>query len=151
MPGLGVIRVAGLDPTQVSERLRDQLLKRGFANPEIAVQPLIRVGVLGQVGTPGLHSVEPGTNLLQLLTIAGGPLQTADLRRTRVLRDGRVHVVDLESGLSGSAAGRIVLYSQDVIEIPRRTGWTRENIGFWLGGVSALVTVVNLFVTLNRS
>ena len=69
IPGLGTIRVAGLDPTQATQRLQEALVTRGFAAPEIAVRPLIRVGVLGRVATPGLHSVEPGTTLLQLLTI----------------------------------------------------------------------------------
>lgn len=150
IPGLGTIRVAGLDPTQVTERLQQQLIARGFASPEIAVQPLIRVGVLGRVASPGLHSVEPGTTLLQLLTIAGGPGDDANLRRTRVVREGRVHVVDLQSALEGGAAGRIVLYSNDVVEVPKRRGFTRENIAFVLSGVTVLLTLVNVLVTLNR-
>lgn len=150
IPGLGTLRVAGLDPTQATERLQQALVARGFAAPEIAVRPLIRVGVLGRVATPGLHSVEPGTTLLQLLTIAGGPADDANLRRTRVVREGRVHVVDLQSALEGGAAGRIVLYSNDVVEVPKRRGLTRENIGFALGGLTAVLTLVNVIVTLNR-
>ena len=150
IPGLGTLRVAGLDPTQATERLQQALVARGFAAPEIAVRPLIRVGVLGRVATPGLHSVEPGTTLLQLLTIAGGPADDANLSRTRVVREGRVHVVNLRSALEGGAAGRIVLYSNDVVEIPQRRGLTRENIGFILGGLTAVLTLVNVIVTLNR-
>jgi polysaccharide export outer membrane protein len=150
IPGLGTLRVAGLDPTQATERLQQALVSRGFASPEIAVRPLIRVGVLGRVATPGLHSVEPGTTLLQLLTIAGGPSDDANLARTRVVREGRVHVVNLRSALEGGAAGRIVLYSNDVVEIPQRRGLTRENIGFILGGLTAVLTLVNVIVTLNR-
>jgi protein involved in polysaccharide export with SLBB domain len=150
IPGLGTLRVAGLDPTQATERLQQALVARGFAAPEIAVRPLIRVGVLGRVATPGLHSVEPGTTLLQLLTIAGGPAEDANLSRARVVREGRVHVVNLQSALEGGAAGRIVLYSNDVVEIPERRGFTRENVAFWLGGLTALLTLVNVVVTLNR-
>lgn len=150
IPGLGTIRVAGLDPTQATERLQQSLIARGFAAPEIAVRPLIRVGVLGRVSDPGLHSVEPGTTLLQLLTIAGGPTEDGNLARTRVVREGRVHVVDLQSALEGGAAGRIVLYSNDVVEIPKRRGLTRENLGFILGGLTAVMTLVNVIVTLNR-
>ena len=151
IPGLGTLRVAGLDPTQATERLQQALVARGFAAPEIAVRPLIRVGVLGRVATPGLHSVEPGTTLLQLLTIAGGPGDDANLSRTRVVREGRVHVVDLQSALQGGAAGRIVLYSNDVVEVPKRRGFTRENISFLLGGLTAVLTLVNVLVTLQNS
>ena len=150
IPGLGVVQAAGLDPTQVKERLVDSLRARGLERPEISVQPLVRVSVLGQIRTPGLYPVDPGTSLLQLITLAGGPAENADLRRTRVVRDGRAYTVDLESALAGSSAGRIVLYSNDYVVVPRRTGFTRENLMFGFGVLSTLITVVNLVVTLRR-
>jgi protein involved in polysaccharide export with SLBB domain len=150
IPGLGVVQAAGLDPTQVKAALEESLRQRGFERPELSVQPLVRVSVLGQVRTPGLYPVDPGTSLLQLITIAGGPGDNADLRKTRVVRDGRAYTVDLESALAGSSAGRIVLYSNDYVVVPRGNGWTRENIGFALGILSTLLTVVNLAVTLRQ-
>jgi len=150
IPGLGVVQAAGLDPTQVKAALEESLRQRGFERPELSVQPLVRVSVLGQVRTPGLYPVDPGTSLLQLITIAGGPIENADLRKTRVVRDGRAYTVDLESALAGSSAGRIVLYSNDYVVVPRGNGWTRENIGFVLGILSTLLTVVNLAVTLRQ-
>ena len=53
IPGLGVIRAAGLDPTEVQERLVEALRSRGFRAPEIAVQPQIRVSVLGRYAPRG--------------------------------------------------------------------------------------------------
>jgi protein involved in polysaccharide export with SLBB domain len=150
IPGLGVVQAAGLDPSQVKERLIDSLRARGFERPEISVQPLIRVSVLGQVRTPGLYPVDPGTSLIQLLTIAGGPADNADLRKTRVVRDGRAYAVDLQSALGGSSAGRVVLYSNDYVVVPKRSGWTRENVMFTLGILSAAATFLNLYVTLRR-
>ena len=150
IPGLGVIRAAGLDPTQVKAALEESLRQRGFERPELSVQPLVRVSVLGQVRAPGLYPVDPGTSLLQLITLAGGPVENADLRKTRVVRDGRAYTVDLESALSGSSAGRIVLYSNHYVVVPRRTGWTRENLAFAFGIASTLLTGVNLIVTLRR-
>ena len=150
IPGLGVIQAAGLDPTQVKERLVDSLRARGFERPELSVQPLIRVSVLGQVRTPGLYPVDPGTSLIQLVTIAGGPIAEADLRKTKVVRDGRAYTVDLESALAGSPAGRIVLYSNDYVVIPKKTGFTRENLGFIFSGLGAALTVVNLIITVSK-
>lgn len=147
IPGLGVIQAAGLDPSQVKDSLRAALLARGFTNPEIAVQPLIRVSVLGEVRSPALYPVDPGTSLIQLVTIAGGPTPNANLRRTRVVREGRVFEVDLQSALAGSAAGRVVLYSNDVVVIPKRTGFTRENLQFLLGLTTAAVTIATFIVT----
>ena len=146
IPGLGVINAAGLDPTQVKDTLRAALLKRGFTDPEIAVQPLIRVSVLGEVRQPALYPVDPGMSLIQLITIAGGPTGSANLRRTRVVREGRVFEVDLQSALAGSASGRVVLYSNDVVVVPKKTGFTRENFSFILGLTTTALSIATFIV-----
>lgn len=150
IPGLGVVRAAGLSPVDVKERLRQALIERGFANPELSVQPLIRVYVLGEVRQPGPQLVEPGASLLQIVTIAGGPTPQANLEEARVVRDGRSHVVDLQSALGGSATGRIVLYSNDYVIIPKRSGWTRENVAFFASTLGAVISLANIIVTLSQ-
>ena len=150
IPGVGVMPVAGLEPQQAQERIIEALRARGFSAPEVAVQAQVRVSVLGEVRQPALYPTEPGTSLLQLLTIAGGPTERANLRATRVVRDGRVFVVDLESGLAGGAAGRIVLYSGDYIVVPRRTGLTRENFSFAVSAVGAIAAVTAAFLTMQN-
>ena|SRR5687768_14016519 len=144
IPGLGVIQVAGLDPTEVTDRLKLALVERGFARPEISLQPLIRVSVLGEVRSPNVYPVDPGTSLLQLLTVAGGPTDRARLKDTRVIRDGRAFRVDMEGGLQGSAAGRIVLYSNDVIVVGRKKGFTSENLGVTATVASLVLAVLNI-------
>ncbi len=101
MPGVGVIKAAGLDPTQITERMIEAFRARGFRTPEIAIQPLIRVSVLGEVRAPSLYPVEPGVSLIQLLTLAGGPTDRANLRKAQVIRENHVFTVDLESALAG--------------------------------------------------
>ena len=120
------------------------LVERGFARPEISVQPVIRVSVLGEVHSPNVYPVDPGTTLLRLLTVAGGPTERARLKDTRVIRDGRAFQVDMEAGLKGSAAGRIVLYSNDVVVVDRKKGLTGENLGLTLTAASLLLTILNI-------
>jgi protein involved in polysaccharide export with SLBB domain len=105
---------------------------------------MIRVSVLGEVRSPNVYPVDPGTSLLQLLTVAGGPTERARLKDTRVIRDGRAFKVDMESGLEGSAAGRIVLYSNDVVVVARKKGLTGENLGLTLTAASLLLTILNI-------
>jgi polysaccharide biosynthesis/export protein len=150
IPGLGEVRAAGLNPVEVKAGLRTALVERGFANPELSLQPLIRVYVLGEVRQPGLQLVDPGTSLLQLVTIAGGPTPQAKLSEARVVREDQSYSVDLESALRGSATGRIVLYSNDYVVIPQRTGWTRENVAFFASTLGAVVTIANLIFTLSK-
>lgn len=150
IPGLGVIQAAGLDPDQLKTSLRQALIQLGTTNPQIAVQPLVRVSVLGEVRNPALYPVDPGISLIQLLTIAGGPTPNANLRRTRVVREGHVFEVDLESALTGSASGRVVLYSNDVVVVPKKTGFTRETLQFALGLTTTALSIATLMVTLKR-
>lgn len=150
IPGLGVIQAAGLDPDQLKTSIRQALIQLGTTNPQIAVQPLVRVSVLGEVRSPALYPVDPGISLIQLLTIAGGPTPNANLRRTRVVREGRVFEVDLESALTGSASGRVVLYSNDVVVVPKKTGFTRETMQFVLGLTTTALSIATLLITLKR-
>jgi len=144
IPGLGVIEAAGLSPTEVTDRLRLALIERGFARPEISVQPLIRVSVLGELRAPNVYPIDPGTSLLQLLTVAGGPTDRAKLKDTRVIRDGKAFRVDMESALNGGAAGRIVLYSNDVVVVSRKRGLTTENLGLTLTVASLVLAILNI-------
>lgn len=149
IPGLGIIAVAGISPAEATERLREQLIKRGTANPELAVYPLIRVSVLGEVVKPGLFSVDPGTSLIQLVTLVGGPNNNADLTHATVIREGKRVAVDLRSALEGSATGRLVLYSNDVLVVPRKSNrFSKENVGFALGTISVLLQIIGLTIIL---
>jgi protein involved in polysaccharide export with SLBB domain len=151
IPGLGEIAAGGVAPTEIKERIRAEMLRRGFQDPDLAVLPLLRIAVLGEVGKPGLYPLEPGTALLQLLTLAGGPTPNADLRKARVVREGRAFSVNLESALTGSASGRVVLYSNDVLVVPKKTGFTRERIQFLLSLSGAALAAVNVILSLRRN
>jgi polysaccharide export outer membrane protein len=151
MPGVGVIRAAGLDPTQITARMIDAFRARGFRAPEIAIQPLIRVSVLGEVRAPGLYPVEPGVSLIQLLTLAGGPSDRANLKRAQVIRENHVFTVDLESALAGSAAGRVTLYSNDVVYLPpRHSVFSRDNISLAATLAALALSVVTLIQVSHR-
>ena len=147
IPGLGDIEVAGLDPYQVKDRLREQLIARGNLEPSLSVQVLLRVAVLGEVRQPGPYSVEPGASLLQLLSRAGGPTERADMTKAQVLREGRAVTVDLQSALSGSVTGRYVLNSSDVLYIPRKRGLTRETWSVILSTAGAVLSLATFIVS----
>ncbi len=151
IPGIGDVMVGGFNPIQIKARLKDELAKQGLVDPDLSLQLLIRVNVLGEVKGAGVQTVDPGTNIIQLLTVVGGPTDQADLKRARVLRDGKSFQVDIESALQGSASGRVVLYSNDVLIVPARTGlFRRENIPTIVSSLTAFLAVVNLVVTLRR-
>jgi hypothetical protein len=56
----------------------------------------------------------------------------------------------MESALGGSAAGNIVLFSNDAVIVGKKRGLTRENVGFVLSALSAVFTIVNFAVALRK-
>ncbi len=148
MPGIGRLRVAGLTPVQVEAAI-EQALRETYQVPSFSVTVQIRVTIGGEVRSPNIYAVDPGTTLLQLLTIAGGGTEQADLEHARVLRGTNSYEVNLESALSGSHTGNIVLFSNDAVIVGKKRGLTRENLGFILSALSAVFTIVNFAVALN--
>ena len=145
IPGIGSIRAAGYTPTELHQRFSEAMSGR-LSNLDFTVSVQIRVFINGEVRSPDLYPVEPGTTLLQILTLAGGPTERADLRRARVIRDNRTFFVDLEAGLSGSGAGRIILFSNDYIFIDRKRGFTRETFNFILGTATAVLALATFIL-----
>jgi polysaccharide export outer membrane protein len=149
LPGIGPVRVAGLRVFELHPHLEKAML--GFVDkPSFTATVAIRVYVLGQVGQPGVQQVPPGTTLLAMLAKVGGETPKADLRRTIILRDQQQYVIDLEAGKLGGHQGRYNLISNDFVTVPEKRGFTRETLGFILSGVTGVITLVNLIVSVNR-
>ncbi|MDB4907311.1 MAG: hypothetical protein JWO05_2095 [Gemmatimonadetes bacterium] len=153
IPGLGIVRTTGLQPPQVEARLRGLLECRGYSQDAsvLSVQPQVRISVLGEVRNPGLFPVDPGVGLLQVITLAGGETGAADLSHTRVVREGRTYTVDLRGALNGAPTGQIALNSNDVVVVPKKKGFSREDASFTFGALSTLFSIVSIIVTLRRN
>jgi hypothetical protein len=62
-----------------------------------------------------------------------------------VIRENHVFTVDLESALAGSAAGRVTLYSNDVVYLPpKHNVFSRDNIALAATLASLALSVVTL-------
>ncbi len=105
------VSVAALDPTEDEE---DE-------------PPTINVYFLGEVNTPGLVLVEPGTTFLQGLSQAGGFTNFAATKRVQLRRTDRrtgqqsVTTINYRALSEGASLSRSIrLYDGDVILIPER-------------------------------
>ena len=150
IPGIGSVRLSNRTPRE-AQTVLGTLIRARIPNPEFSADFRIRVYVLGPgVSNPGPYAVEPGTTFLQVLAIAGGQSDRANLERTTVNREGKTYPVDLAAGLAGGHAGQYPVFSNDVIVVPARRGFTRENITFALSLLGTALTVVTLVVSLQR-
>jgi polysaccharide export outer membrane protein len=123
-PFLGEVKVGGLTTTELSEKIRKELLKH-LINPQVTVavtQPKKNeVFVLGQVKFPNQFRFEQDRlSLLKALSMAGGVLdEVADMHNLKIIRDdGTSEIVDLEELLSPEPQRFIFLYTGDVVYVP---------------------------------
>jgi polysaccharide biosynthesis/export protein len=138
-PLVGTLQAGGQTVDQVRTALTSALEPNFAVSPSVFVtvarlrEPsppaearTIRVYVLGEVTTPGLREVVPGTTLLQFLSQSGGLTRFAATRRIQLRRvdstgQERVYAIDyraLERGLA--LPNPIVLVEGDVILVPER-------------------------------
>lgn len=122
------IQAAGLTPAQLDQdltRLYAQELQRPTITVLVRASTGHRIYVGGEVGTPGLLTLAPGTTALQAVINAGGFRETAKPGAVIVIRKGSDNRaipirVDLDPSLDGvSAEGDISLEPSDIVYVPR--------------------------------
>jgi protein involved in polysaccharide export with SLBB domain len=137
------INAAGVPMAVIEERLMEYL-RRMESNPQFVVQPLFRVAVVGNVRTPALYSLPPGTTAAQAIAMAGGPSDRGRLERVRMMRDGTTQVLDLTR--AGPAAGGMVMRSGDQLLVPARTNIYRDYIAPASGLMAVAVSLYGIIL-----
>jgi polysaccharide export outer membrane protein len=119
-PLIGPINLRDMSVNQLRERLNTDLSQL-FQRPFIAVTPLFRVAVLGQVVKPGLYSGDPTLTIFDLIALAGGPTPDADQNKLQLLRGGQNIRVSLEpAAIARSTLRELGLRSGDQVMVPRK-------------------------------
>ena len=142
VPLAGSVSAAGRSLSAVQAEVRDRLAPN-FSNPPTvfvslervrepdpeveAEEEIVSVFVLGEVGSPGRLTLEPGTTLLQALALTGGFTDFAATRRMQLRRRDphtgveRIFPLNYDLILQGrSPNGTVILGEGDVIVVPTR-------------------------------
>jgi polysaccharide export outer membrane protein len=124
MPIINDVDVAGKTPTDVARDLETRL--KGYVlHPKVNVvveesKPL-GVSVIGEVGKPGLYTLDPGSGVAQALASAGGPTAFAHRNKIFVVRRQpkpmriRFEYGDIFNAQGAASAFRLM--SGDVVEV----------------------------------
>lgn len=144
---------AAQEPGTVAEAgdgVRPETLLRAqyYLEPGLEEELKIKVRVWGEVTVPGLYIVGDGADLLEVISLAGGPTQDADLGDVRIVRalgeESRVIEVDVKEYLErGSREAIILLEPGDTVSVPSQT-WPK--IFRWTGVISTLTLIANVMV-----
>lgn len=139
VPLAGNVRVAGASLPEAQRRLTSRLESNFATTPTVVVSLLqlrepsapapdpdpMNVYVIGEVNNPGVIPAEPGTTLLQSLSLAGGLTDFAAVKRIQLRRvqNGQESVFNLNyqrilDGQSGVGLSKVM--EGDVIVVPAR-------------------------------
>jgi|Deesub1362B_J571_1020462.scaffolds.fasta_scaffold01522_7 polysaccharide export outer membrane protein len=145
LPFVGKMRVAGLTPTELIERLGERY-SAFVERPFIHVRPLIRVSVMGAVFRPGSYRIDPSSSLWELLELAGGVRNEADLNKIFVQRGGRKVIENLLSAFENAYSLKSVgIRSGDQIVVPaKRPFFLARMVGFLNLGISIALLYIRL-------
>lgn len=127
--------------------------QRFFREPEVRVQPLLRLGVKGAVGKPGFYSVPPDVPLVDLVNSqAGGAGGNANVSRIEVQRGGR-GVIDSKTyaraARDGLTPDELAVQSGDEVMVPekkqRSTTQIVQNVFFAVSALTSLLFLIRAF------
>ncbi len=151
LPGIGIIRVAGLTVSQVRTKLLAKY-KRIARNPKLTVdvvrveQPVVYVG--GEVAHPGTVRFVNGMTTVAALFQAGGPTPAAELSNVILLRESthnraEVMSLDLRALLQGKAKYvNPTLRPYDVIIVPSsKIARVNQFVDHYIDGLLPLATI----------
>jgi len=90
----------------------------------------IQIQVWGEVNKPGLYRLREGCDILEAISVAGGPQEEANLKQIQVFREnGKAEKVDLEKIIHGESPRSLLrLGPGDMVWIPRKTRHSWRNI-----------------------
>lgn len=128
VPRTGQIDVAGLTIPEAEKKI-NQLLARDYKNPQafLSLRRLraMKVNVLGEVLSPGVHQATAMMRVSEIISKAGDLTDKSSLRNIEIRRpDGSLRTkADLEKYYyTGDLSTNPVLEGGDVLIVPRATG-----------------------------
>lgn len=125
------IKAAGLLPDSLARRIRDDLFNDLTIKPpieQIFCMPLIRVAVMGAVQRPGSYLIRAKDSLWELVNIAGGPANNADVRKIKVMRGGRTVSKNLLEGFENAhSLEQLGVRSGDQVIMPTYSRFTADD------------------------
>ena len=117
-----------------------------YRDLEIAIQPLYKVNVLGEVDSPDIYYVTGIEELSEFLAMAGGETDAADISNIFLIRDGRKVNIDAEKILHGELRlSDLGIKSNDDIYVPRKRLMSFRNASVLLSAAALVVTSIGVF------
>lgn len=116
-----------------------------YKDPELTIQPLLKINILGEVKQPGFYFLTGIEKLSGLLAMAGGETTDANVDGIYIIRNDKELDIDSDELADQNSLSDIGLKSGDRIIVPRQWWVGARNAAVIISGVAVLVTIVSLF------
>ena len=115
-------------------------------DPQVEIDTQMRVGVVGEVTTPGYYDVSGSMLVSDVLMLAGGPTTRAATEKLRVRRFGETVLQGPELTAPGLTLDDLGIRAGDSIDMPSTEGkyLLLRNIGIALGIVLSSAAIIAL-------
>lgn len=117
-------------------------------------ETLIGVQLLGAVKNPGVYYIPPTTDLLKLLSLAGGE-QDADLTEIIVRKvdpaSSGVYELDMKRLMKTTGGKQFKLTQDDFIYVPKKEPWISNDVSRTVSILSLLATIVLTGVLIDKN
>ena len=147
LPQIGDVPLEGVLRAELTEHMT-QHVGRFVISPRLRATALVRVSVMGSVTRPGFYAVPADMPLTDVIMAAGGPSESADMKRT-VIRRGSTKLwdkADVQTALmTGLTLDQIHANAGDEIVVGRRAQrnlmGSLQMLSFALGTAVTIITV----------
>jgi polysaccharide export outer membrane protein len=144
------VRVGGIPFATAEINLRN-FLARFEQDPQFVAEPLIRVAVSGEVGRPAMYAMRPETSIPEAVAQAGGPRDTGNKDKVRVLRKDasgrqRQFYVSLLEPEASTPALRV--HSGDQILVERKRSFFKD---IFMPALSVIGSAASIYLVVSRA
>ena len=145
LPYIGLIKTGERN----FEGIRSEIIEKYeslYRNPEITVQPLYKIRILGEIRKPGIYYVTGVEKLSDVLALAGGETENSNLNKIYFIQnDKKININAKEMFEKGKKISDIGLKSGDQIYVPRK--WlSLRKASVILTAVAVTATIVSLAI-----
>ncbi|MDZ4700280.1 MAG: SLBB domain-containing protein [Rhodothermales bacterium] len=146
LPYIGQVGVQSREFPAVRDEISDRY-NSIYRNPELSIQPLFRVSVLGEVQSPGIYFVTGFERLTDLMAMAGGETLDANLDKVYLQREGeKIDINAREILKRGDTLSDFGLISGDQLYVSRVGLVSYRNASLLISGAGVLATLAAIFL-----
>src|SRR3954452_2822093 len=144
------VRVGGIPFSTAEINLRN-FLARFEQDPQFVAEPLVRVAVSGEVGRPSMYAMRPETTIPEAVAQAGGPRETANKNKVRILRrdaTGQQRQFYISLVDPKGTATELRVRSGDQIMVDHRKSFFRD---IFLPALSVIGSGASIYLVISRA